>query len=145
MKGEDGAIISQHTGIIDDDNQQDAGEEAKSDLNSSRATTTPAVIQAENTLDMIQAALGGGKAPAKKKKVAKKAAVKKKDPADAMDTTTRFFNNYGENPHLQQIENGYLQFLSAQHAKESHLKAVKKFQIMYALKKIQRYWKQKYI
>ena len=53
-----------------------------------------------------------------------------------MDTATRFFNNYGENPHLQQIENGYLQFLSAQHAKESHLKAVKKFQIMYALKKI---------
>jgi len=58
--------------------------------------------------------------------VAKKAAVKKK-PVDLMDTATRFFNNYGENPHLQQIENGYLQFLSAQHAKESHLKAVKKF------------------
>lgn len=83
---------------------------------------------------MIQAALGGGKAPAKKKKVAKKAAVKKK--VDEVDITTRFFNNYGENPHLQQIENGYLQFLSAQHAKESHLKAVKKFQILYALKKI---------
>ena len=34
--------------------------------------------------------------------------------------------------------------LKAQHAKESHLKAIKKFQIMYALKIIQRYWKGKY-
>ena len=122
MKGKDGLIEN-----FDEDKEEEAklpdGDQDK-----------PVVIEAENTLDMIQAALGGGKAPAKKKKATKKATVKKK--VDEVDTTTRFFNNYGENPHLQQIENGYLQFLSAQHAKESHLKAVKKFQIMYALKKI---------
>lgn len=36
-------------------------------------------------------------------------------------------------------------FLESQHAKESHLKAIKKFQIMHALKKIQNYWKRKFI
>ena len=87
---------------------------------------------------MLEQALG---APKKKKTVAKKKAVKKV----AMDTQTKFFNNYSENPHLQQIENGYLKFLEAQHAKESHLKAIKKFQIMHALKKIQVYWKAKFI
>ena len=48
---------------------------------------------------MLMGALGGAKTPAKKKKVAKKAVVKKKA-VDMMDTATRFFNNYGENPHL---------------------------------------------
>lgn len=61
----------------------------------------------------------------KKKKKAKKGKGKKKAPA--MDTSTRFFNSYSESPHLQVIENSYLQFLEAQHAKESHLKAIKKF------------------
>lgn len=57
---------------------------------------------------------------------------------------TRFFNSYGDTPHLQAIEDSYLQYLEQQHAKESHLKAVKKFQIMFALKKIQKFWKKKY-
>lgn len=51
-------------------------------------------------------------------------------------TMTRFFTDYGDSPHLQAIEDSYLKFLNAQYAKESHLKAVKKFQIMFALKRI---------
>ena len=63
---------------------------------------TPSKIEAEDTLDMIQKALGGTgfgdfKAPAKKKTVTKKKIVKKKE---HVDTLQRFFNNYGENPHL---------------------------------------------
>ena len=79
-------------------------------------------------------------------KKAKKGAGKKKGGKKAkLDTETRFFNHYSENPHLQQIENGYLKYLEAQHAKESHLKAIKKFQILTALKIIQRYWRKKYL
>ena len=105
----------------------------------------PQAIESENTLAMIQQALasnpndlgddGAGlptKAPAKKKGFKKKVVKKKERP----DQVTRFFNNYGENPHLQQIENGYLRHLEAQHAKEAHLKEIKKFQILYALKTI---------
>jgi hypothetical protein len=69
----------------------------------------------------------------------KKATTKK-----PQDTMTRFFNSYGDSPHLQAIEDSYLMYLEQQHAKESHLKAVKKFQIIYALKTIQRFWKAKY-
>lgn len=61
------------------------------------------------------------------KKPAKKGGKKKGGKKTKLDTETRFFNHYSENPHLQQIENGYLQYLEAQHAKESHLKAIKKF------------------
>ena len=86
-------------------------------------------VMAEDTLDMLQKQLGGKK-PAVKKKVG----VKKKKVE--IDRKERFFNNYSENPHLQQIENGYLKYLEVQHAKESHLKDIKKFQIMYALKTI---------
>lgn len=104
--------------------------------------SAPPVIEAENTLDMIQKQLGATK-PWKKpvKKGVKKKTVAK---VEKVDTETRMFNNYGDNPHLQNIENGYLKYLEAQHAKDSHLKAIKKFQIVYALKVIQRYWKKKY-
>ena len=78
-------------------------------------------IEAEETLDMIEKALGV--APVKKK-VAKKKVTKKKE---EIDPEQKFLNNYSENPHLQQIENGYLQYLEVQHAKENHLKAIKKF------------------
>lgn len=66
--------------------------------------------------------------PVKKKKAhtMKKKGVAKKKKVE-VDTETRFLNNYSENPHLQNIENGYLQYLQAQFAKESHLKAIKKF------------------
>lgn len=89
------------------------------------------VIEAENTLDMIEKALGV--TPAPKKKATKKKVVKKKVEVDQVQ---KFFNNYSENPHLQQIENGYLKYLEVQHAKESRLKAIKKFQILFALKTI---------
>ena len=79
------------------------------------------------------------KAGGKKAKKAKK--TKKKSQLDGI---TRFFNDYGESPHLQAIEMSYLKYLEAQHAKESHLKAVKKMQILRALKTIQRFWKVKY-
>ena len=78
----------------------------------------------------------GGKKPKKAKKVAKK--------KTQLDGIARFFNDYGESPHLQAIELSYLKYLEAQHAKESHLKAVKKLQILHALKTIQRFWKVKY-
>ena len=107
-------------------------------------------IEAEDTLKMIQEALasaGNEGAPAAaapkpaKKKVTKKI-VKKKEKCDPV---ARFFNNHSENPHLQQIETAYLKYLTAQHAQESHLKAVKKLHILSALRKIQRYWKRKYV
>lgn len=111
----------------------------------------PGPIEAEDTLEMLQSALGGtfnDKEAVAKKPPIKKPAAKKKAPAkkkkEEVDRVQKFFNDYGENPHLQQIENGYLKFLEAQHAKESHLKAIKKFQILYALKQIQRYWKIKF-
>jgi hypothetical protein len=53
-----------------------------------------------------------------------------------VDGITRFFNDYGESPHLQAIETSYLLYLEAQHAKESRLKAIKRFQILRALKTI---------
>ena len=59
---------------------------------------------------------------AKKSSKAKKSVVK-----TPVDGITRFFNDYGESPHLQAIETSYLLYLQAQFAKESHLKAVKKF------------------
>ena len=76
------------------------------------------------------------------KKKSKKS--KKVPPKKASDTLTKFFNDYSESPHLQAIEDSYLKFLEAAHAKESHLKQVKKFQILRALKKIQRFWTVKY-
>ena len=63
------------------------------------------------------------KAGGKKVKKAKKGKKKSKE---APDSISRFFNDYGESPHLQAIEMSYLRYLEAQHAKESHLKAVKK-------------------
>mmetsp|Transcript_7636 Transcript_7636/g.11853 ORF Transcript_7636/g.11853 Transcript_7636/m.11853 type:complete len:97 (-) Transcript_7636:904-1194(-) len=75
------------------------------------------------------------------KATASKTAKKKKE---KLDSISRFISNYSENPHLQQIENGYLKHLQAQFAKESHLKEVKKFQILHALRTIQRFWQAKY-
>ena len=72
------------------------------------------------------------KAAVKKTKKAKKAKKKK----EHVDGLTRFFNDYGESPHLQAIEMSYLTYLQAQYAKDSHLKAVKKLQILHALKTI---------
>jgi hypothetical protein len=76
-----------------------------------------------------------GVTPAPKKKAAKKKGVSTKK-KENIDPEQKFFNNYSDNPHLQMIENGYLMHLEVQHAKEAHLKAIKKFQILYALKTI---------
>jgi len=73
------------------------------------------------------------KAGGKKAKKAKKGKKKAKEP---LDSISRFFNDYGESPHLQAIEMSYLKYLEAQYAKESHLKAVKRMQILRALKTI---------
>jgi hypothetical protein len=59
----------------------------------------------------------------KKKKKTKKA----KKPKEVPNHLQRFFNDYGESPHLQSIERNYLLYLEAQHAKESHLKEIKRF------------------
>lgn len=94
----------------------------------------------------IKAELDTGEDEAKKK--VKKPKKTKKPKAEIkpahLDGLTRFFNDYGESPHLQAIETSYLRYLEAQHAKESHLKDVKRFQIVRALKTIQRFWKKKY-
>ena len=67
-------------------------------------------------------------AAANKKAGGKKIKTKKvkKKAKEVPDSISRFFNDYGESPHLQAIEMSYLRYLEAQHAKESHLKAVKK-------------------
>lgn len=49
------------------------------------------------------------KAGGKKPKKAKKAKKKK----ERVDGITRFFNDYGESPHLQAIEMSYLTYLEA--------------------------------
>ena len=91
MKDEDGKIQEFDKNNVEED---DPIEDEK-----------PKKIEAENTLDMLEQALGGF-GPPKKKKTAKKKTVGTKK--IIVDTATKFFNNYSENPHLQQIENGYL-------------------------------------
>lgn len=71
-------------------------------------------------------ATGAANKKAGGKKVVKKGTKKGKKKKEAPNSITRFFNDYGESPHLQAIEMSYLLYLEAQHAKESHLKAVKK-------------------
>lgn len=71
-------------------------------------------------------ATGAANKKAGGKKVVKKGTKKAKKKKEAPNSITRFFNDYGESPHLQAIEMSYLLYLEAQHAKESHLKAVKK-------------------
>ena len=66
------------------------------------------------------------KSTTSKPKAAKKGKKGKKK-ANPVDSIARFFNDYGESPHLQAIETSYLMYLQAQYAKESHLKAVKRF------------------
>jgi len=71
------------------------------------------VIEAENTLDMIQKALGGGLGDAKPPKKKSTTLLKKKKAAEPVDKLQKFFNHYSENPHLQSIENSYLKYLKA--------------------------------
>jgi len=52
---------------------------------------------------------GNKKAGGKKPKKAKKGKKKK----ETLDGITRFFNDYGESPHLQAIEMSYLKYLEA--------------------------------
>jgi hypothetical protein len=73
----------------------------------------------------IQADLETGDESKKAKKKTKKNVKAKGLPK--IDGIARFFNDYGESPHLQAIETSYLLYLEAQHAKESHLKEVKRF------------------
>ena len=85
MKGEDGQI--EHYDDLKEDEKEQKEDEG------------PGVIESENTLSMIQKQLGedGGIAPPPKKKVTKKV-VKKKVKKEVVDSETRFFNNYSENP-----------------------------------------------
>ena len=58
------------------------------------------------------------KAGGKKTKKIKKAKKKTKEP---LDSISRFFRDYGKNPHLQTIEMTYLRYLQTFHAPERHL------------------------
>ena len=55
----------------------------------------PSKIEAEDTLNMIKQALKG-----KKSKGTKKKAKKGDKPTPKLDAVSRFFNDYGESPHL---------------------------------------------
>ena len=90
--------------------------------------------------DLEEVEAANKKAAGKKVKKGKKGKKKK----DKVDVETKLVNAYGESPHLQAIENAYLLNLDAKHAKESHLKAVKKLQMLRALRHIQRFWRRKY-
>lgn len=79
-----------------------------------------------------------------KKKPAKKSTLAVKKKKKATDALTKLCSDYSESPHLQSIEDSYLKYLEASYAKQSHLKEVKKFQILHALKTIQRFWKIKF-
>jgi len=46
-------------------------------------------------------------------KKAKKAKKAKKKVKESVDSISRFFNDYGESPHLQAIEMSYLMYLQA--------------------------------
>jgi len=76
-----------------------------------KASGAKAVIEAENTLDMIKKALGGGLSDAKPAKKKSTTGLKKKKAAEPVDKLQKFFNHYADNPHLQSIENGYLKYL----------------------------------
>ena len=136
--GEDGPSAGKENEGIGEEGKVEDGSRGKV---AKKEKSTKPVIEAENTLEMIQKTLGSGFGGGAKKKAA---VPKKKKATEPVDKLQKFFNHYSENPHLQQIENGYLKYLQVQHAKESHLKAIKKFQILYALRRIQRYWKAKY-
>ena len=77
---------------------------------------SPDKIEAEDTLAMIKQALGGGTfqtgidSVAPPKKTTKKKSKGKKT-TKSIDGIARFFNDYGESPHLQKIETSYLLFL----------------------------------
>jgi hypothetical protein len=66
----------------------------------------------QNQLGSVAFEIPMGKS-AVKKKTFKKKVITKKATKEKVDLETRFFNNYGENPHLQEIENGYLLYLEA--------------------------------
>ena len=72
--------------------------------------------------DLEEVEAANKRAAGKKAKKGKKGKKKK----DKIDGETKFVNTYGDSPHIQAIENAYLMNLDAKHAKESHLKAVKK-------------------
>lgn len=97
MKGDDGEILNYDMQKALEDSMNVAGDAKKDDSETAPSTK----IEAEDTLDMIQKALGGGaidtKPAPKKKVVTKKKVVKKKEP---VDQTQKFFNNYSDNPHL---------------------------------------------
>ncbi|CDW78606.1 UNKNOWN [Stylonychia lemnae] len=174
MKGQDGNLQTYEESKDKSRSSSRSEKENKTEIKDKKIkkkTTSKGVIQSEQTLEMLKNVLGSKKSvktakessskndvqiyddenedgknvvlKPKPKTVDKKPAKKvvKKKPQDTM---TKFIDNFGESPHLQAIEDSYLKFLEAQYAKESHLREVKKFQIMYALKKIQRFWKVKY-
>lgn len=55
----------------------------------------PSKIEAEETISMIKKALKG-----KKKSVVKKKTKKSEPSSVKLDSVARFFNDYGESPHL---------------------------------------------
>ena len=60
--------------------------------------------------DLENSSTANKKADSKALKKPKKATKKKKE---RLDGITRFFNDYGESPHLQAIEISYLKYLEA--------------------------------
>lgn len=156
MKDKDGKVINFEEDDEEENDEIEANQEQNEEKENvkekkKKSKPTKKKIQSEETLEMLKQVMGNNKKENsmamieeegdekdlmnstslsffvqadKKGKKGKKAKKKKKE---AIDTQTRFFNSHSENPKLQLIENSYLKFLEAQHAKESHLKAIKKF------------------
>lgn len=86
--------------------QSQAGERKKIKTKTTAAVTEE--IKEEEKLNSDTEQSSKAKKSTGKTLGAKKKAATTKKPEDTM---TRFFNSYGESPHLQAIEDSYLQYL----------------------------------
>eukprot|EP00347_Sterkiella_histriomuscorum_P021277 403334569 len=171
IKGQDGSLTTYNEESKDSCDSSRSEKENQDAIKPKKKTKT-SKIQSEQTLEMLKSVLKPNSKTKKEKQEVqiikegsdedKEKHITKAKPSTAVkksvtkkvtsmtkvtkpqDTMTRFINNFGDTPHLQAIEDSYLKYLEAQYAKESHLKEVKKFQILCALRKIQRFWKIKY-
>ena len=113
IKGEDGQVMT-----FDEEEVEEPEEEVKV-APVKKAKKEKPIIEAEDTLAMIKQALGGGTfqtgddsaTPLPKKTTKKKTTKSKGKKIKSIDGIARFFNDYGESPHLQEIETSYLLFL----------------------------------
>lgn len=81
--------------VVKVDGQIQSFNEENENTDEPTVDSVPQKIEAEETLSMIKKALKG-----KKSKSVKKKAKKGESSAVKLDSVSRFFNDYGESPHL---------------------------------------------